>query len=319
MAAILLKQRKAEWHDNPTIGELIRRYAGVRQTTRPLGESHAAIFDVMQRLDIANVVASELQPSDVITFGQQLKAGVGRLQGPPSRSPATVRQYLSYLRGPLEFAPLGFGLKGISIKAIEDAAPMLEQLDLAFKSRPRDRRPSEIEFDLLMAYFRTQDEHAWCHTPMTIVMEFAVYSCRRLGEITRLKWADFEEDKRMLTVRDMKDPRQKKGNDHRFPLLGRAFDLVMAQPRDVDPCIFPYSSKTCSQRFTQARHVLGIEGLRFHDLRREGICRLLEAGYSPAQVAAVSGHKNWSTLARVYGASIDPEQIHLGPAGAQPK
>ena len=43
---------------------------------------------------------------------------------------------------------------------------------------------------------------------------------------------------------------------------------------------------------------VGIEGLRFHDLRHEAISRLVEAGLSDQEVAAISGHKSMQMLRR---------------------
>ena len=65
-----------------------------------------------------------------------------------------------------------------------------------------------------------------------------------------------------------------------------------------DRRIFPYNSDTLSAAFTRACKVLGIEDLRFHDLRHEGVTRLFELGASIPQVAAVSGHRSWSSLQR---------------------
>ena len=43
---------------------------------------------------------------------------------------------------------------------------------------------------------------------------------------------------------------------------------------------------------------LGIEDLRFHDLRHEGVSRLFEIGYNVPHAAAVSGHRSWTSLKR---------------------
>ena len=42
----------------------------------------------------------------------------------------------------------------------------------------------------------------------------------------------------------------------------------------------------------------GINDLRFHDLRHEGICRLFEAGLNIPEVAMISGHLSWQNLKR---------------------
>ena len=62
--------------------------------------------------------------------------------------------------------------------------------------------------------------------------------------------------------------------------------------------VLPYDSRSISAAFTRACKVLGIEDLRFHDLRHEGVTRLFEIGETSPQVAAVSGHRSWSSLQR---------------------
>ena len=41
-----------------------------------------------------------------------------------------------------------------------------------------------------------------------------------------------------------------------------------------------------------------IENLRFHDLRHEAVSRLVEAGLSDQEVAAISGHKSMQMVRR---------------------
>lgn len=43
---------------------------------------------------------------------------------------------------------------------------------------------------------------------------------------------------------------------------------------------------------------LGIQNLRFHDLRHEAVSRLVEAGFSDQEVSAISGHKSMQMLKR---------------------
>jgi integrase len=291
-----------------TIGELIRRYMKVRESSRPLGDSHSNTLNKILTMSIAERLAARLDSSDILDMAHELRARV---------CPATVRQYLTFLRGPLKYASIGFGLKGVSDAAIIEAGPLLDQLQLAGKSRPRNRRPEPGEWEALLDYFTHQDKHPNARIQMATVIKFAKGSLRRRGEIVRLRWEDFEDGARpMMTIRDMKDPKFKIGNHHRFPLLFGTAEIIRAQSM-VNERIFPWDGRSVGKRFIDAKKALKIKDLRFHDIRRHGICIMLELGYSPAQVAAVSGHKNWNTLARVYGASTNPEDIHAGPAGAQ--
>lgn len=55
---------------------------------------------------------------------------------------------------------------------------------------------------------------------MTRIVKFAVATAMRLDEICRVEWTDLDGDRRMLMIRDRKDPRNKTGNDQRIPLFG---------------------------------------------------------------------------------------------------
>src|SRR5215510_8444584 len=106
---------------------------------------------------------------------------------------------------------------------------------------------------------------------------------------------DLEEDR--ILVRDMKHPGDKKGNHVYCELPAEALAIIKSMP-PAGERIFPYSTDAISAAFTRACRILGIEDLRFHDLRHEGISHLFEMGKTIPQVAAVSGHRSWTSLKR---------------------
>ncbi len=119
----------------------------------------------------------------------------------------------------------------------------------------------------------------------------------------------------MLLIRDRKDPREKKGNDQRIPLLAISGYDAMALIEDQrsirandNDRVFPYNHRSVSARFTRTCQELGIEDLHFHDLRHEGTSRLFEAGFEIQQVALVTGHKDWKMLRRY--THLKPEALH---------
>jgi integrase len=163
------------------------------------------------------------------------------------------------------------------------------------KGAERDRRPTLKELDHLMEHFGRIRQNRPSSIPMQKIVMFAIFSTRRQEEITLLLWTDLEEDR--ILVRDMKHPGDKKGNNVYCELPPEAIAVVKSMPRD-DEHIFPYSTDAISASFTRACKILGIENLRLHDLRHEGISRLFEMGRTIPQVAAVSGHRSWASLKR---------------------
>jgi integrase len=122
----------------------------------------------------------------------------------------------------------------------------------------------------------------------------------RIGEVCAIRWEDLHEEHKTVIVRDRKDPRKKIGNHMKVPLLGGALDIIQRQLKIDDPRIFPFNARSVTAGYRRARKALGIDDLRYHDLRREGASRLFEQGYPIDRVAQVTGHRDLNTLWRVY-------------------
>ena len=56
----------------------------------------------------------------------------------------------------------------------------------------------------------------------------------------------------------------------------------------IDDRVFPFNPKSITAMYRRVRDELGIEDLRYHDLRREGQSRLFEAGFS---IEGSAGHR----------------------------
>lgn len=276
---------------------------------KPFTHSHLYTLRRLQKAPIGARKALELKKGDIIEHCKTRRAS-GVL-------PQTINQDVTYLRGPLKFAGSAWDdCEDVSDAAIAAAMPMLKKYSLIGKSRPRDRRPLQEELDIILAFFDEQNKLKRTKTNMRVVVEFALLTARRISETCRLRWGDVNGADMTCIVRDMKDPKQKKGNDHEFPLIGRAWDIVMAQPRETDDPnerVFKYNPKTCSQRYTLAKKVLAkrhpglFENLRLHDCRREAASRFIEGhesfggeAHSIPQAMVLTGHKNPNVLTRTY-------------------
>lgn len=73
------------------------------------------------------------------------------------------------------------------------------------KATERDRRVTHDELTRLAEFF---DANPRLTIPMTRIVRFAVATAMRLSEICRVEWRDLDPERRMLLIRDRKDPRR---------------------------------------------------------------------------------------------------------------
>ena len=225
-------------------------------------------------------------------------------------SAATAMHDITFWRGVVQYARSAWkDCKGLSLAPLVDAMPLLKKYNLVGKSTPRKRRPSAEEFDLLSKYLGERDGRA--KIKMLPCLRFAVESTRRRGEICRLQWGDVDFAAHTYMIRDMKHPTKKMGNHKTFPLTETLAGIIKAQPRlsnSPEERVFPYNPQSLGAAYTQAKKALGIKNLRFHDNRREGISRLIEAGLPPHETRLISGHDNTIILEKVYDVR-DPAKL----------
>src|SRR5258707_15163741 len=178
---------------------------------------------------------------------------------------------------------------------MKDAFVVAKRLGITSKSRARDRRPTMDELDKLMMHFGERLKRRPSSVPMQKIMAFAIFSTRRLEEITRIHWTDLDVGGSRVLIRDMKNPGEKIGNDVWCDLPPEALQIIVSMPKRLEE-IFPYSGETIGTNFTRACQFLEIIDLHLHDLRHDGVSRLFEIGRNIPQVAAVSGYRSWSSL-----------------------
>ncbi len=239
---------------------------------------------------IAGKLCAEIQADDIVKFAKSLSK---------DRHPSTVGNYMSHLASVFAVARPAWGYP-LDRQAMEDARTVCFRLGITSKSEERDRRPTLDEIERIMNHFERISQNRSGSIPMIRIIAFAIFSTRRQEEITRITWADFEPQNSRVMVRDMKNPGDTSGNDVWCDLPPEAVAIIEAMPR-VAAQIFPYTTDAISAAFTRACKSLGIQDLRFHDLRHEGISRLFETGWqggSIPHVAAVSGHRSWRSLQR---------------------
>ena len=193
--------------------------------------------------------------------------------------PATIRKNFGLLRHvfntamqlwdiPLKENPVSkVTLPSVSGHVVRRIPPSFwEALDKHFKDRPRNN-----------IYW---------------VIQFAVQTGLRRGEISNLEWTDIDRPNRLLTVRLSKTntPRTIPLSESSIAVL----EAVYGQPESV----FDMSTNAIRLAWQRLRKKAKLGDVRFHDLRHEAISRLFELGLTVPEVASISGHKTTSMLFR---------------------
>lgn len=208
----------------------------------------------------------------------------------------TIRLELAALSVVFEQARLEWGYTNLDnpVKQIRKPNP----------GKPRDRRLYAGEFDAICK--ATQSPY------LVPVMQIALETAMRLGEIMLLRWEHIDLKQGVAKLIDTKN-----GDNRHVPLSskakaaiqsltrhqirGRLFDLThhaitVSFRRSVMRARKAYEAH-CKASGTHTDPAY-LTDLHFHDLRHEAVSRLFEKGLNPMEVASVSGHRTLTMLKR---------------------
>jgi len=282
--------------ERTTVADLVGAYRKLRDAGRPISDSsneHYMLKTLVRLLGACDV--RRLGTDDLVAYcAERRDEGAG---------PYTINMDLSKLSTVIRYAGSAGALKLPDPVGL--ARPLLMHLGHIGGGGRRERRPTEDELHRIVQHLAGGRGQVYADAVL-----WAVATAMRRGEICAVRWADVDEVKRLVLVRDRKDPRHKAGNDQWVPLLGVAWEILQRQPsRDAGAeRIFPIEPGTLSKYFTETCRALSIPDLHLHDMRHEGTSQLFEQGFAIQQVALVTGHKQWDNLRRY--TQLRPEDLH---------
>jgi integrase len=133
---------------------------------------------------------------------------------------------------------------------------------------------------------------------MALIIRAALWTGRRVGELKSLTWECVDLERRLVTPL-----RTKSGRKQTFVLNSKALEVFTeANSEHISELVFPNSAgkvfgnlDACWARFRVSH---GFPGLWIHDLRRTAITLWAEAGLSPQQIMALSGHETLQVMMR---------------------
>jgi integrase len=174
--------------------------------------------------------------------------------------------------------------------------------------------------------FLTEEERAAlldaCTARLRQILELALDTGLRRGELLSLRWENVDLKNRMIRVEHSKN-----GERRDVPMTDRVFAILQVLPRRVDTAYLfanpdgtPHAAVSTAWRNALGRS--GIQNLRFHDLRHTFASNLVMAGVDIRTVAALLGHKRIEMTMRY--AHLAPEHLRdaislLGSGGPRTK
>jgi len=252
-----------------TLAEALERYESEKTEHKKGSAQKKLRIKLFKRSELASRFLATIRGTDVAKYrDRRLAEGM---------SPFTVNNELILLSNLFSVASKEWGFESLDNPVSKVARPKLP--------KGRDRRLAHGEEEILLK-----------HLPAGVrpVVQFALETAARRGEILDIKWKDVDLARRAIRLQDTKN-----GESRDIPLSSKALEILKRQPRKLrDDRVFPISGAHVSKSFRQACEKAEIEDLRFHDLRHEATSRLFEKGLNPMQVAAVTGHKTLVMLKR---------------------
>ena len=117
----------------------------------------------------------------------------------------------------------------------------------------------------------------------------------RLSEIATLKWSQIDAQSGLVRL---KAGDVKTGRGRTVPLNNEARDALAAFPRRIDGRLFGVKPSTFPPQFSRLTKKLGIEDLRFHDLRHTAATNFRRNGIDVITLKKIIGHKSWEMMER---------------------
>ncbi|WP_353377031.1 site-specific integrase [Microbulbifer sp. NBRC 101763] len=276
-----------EWHKSQhrgiTVGQVLQTYLDDFIDVGSFGRSKLSTIKMLiKRPDIADLDAVNLRRSEILNYLRR------RLK---EAKPQTVKNDIMWLS--VAFRAVAASREWpVAVGEVSTAFDLAVQTRMVARAERRDRRPELQELNTFIEYCRASRK---LKIPMDELVLFAIFSARRMEEITELRWDDLDEKRQQILVRDAKDPVRPVSFWVHLP--DEALAIILRQPRK-DERIFPYLAKSVGGRFGVINKVLGITDLHFHDLRHEAASYWFERGLAIQRVAQITGHRTWSTLQR---------------------
>ena len=274
-----VKKREVEIQENPdillgkeklidlTLSDAIDKY--LDEVGSEYGRTKRYSLLLIKKLPIARNIITKIKSVHLAEHVALRKGGVPHLELEPIAT-STQQHELLHIRGVLSHAAVMWEMD-IDLNGFDKATAQLRKTRQISSSQKRDRLPSTDELIALTKYFteRWKLNRYGSKYPMHLIMWFAIFSCRREAELTRLHLRDYDSHHSTWKVHDLKNPNGSKGNHKSFDVLDPCKEMIkrlkqsevrerMLKLGHDENLLLPLNPKSLGKEFREACRMLGI-------------------------------------------------------------
>lgn len=223
-------------------------------------------------------------------------------------APSTVRINISAITKALENVSSIFKID-FDFENYYRSINLLKKEGFLKGSKMRERRLIGQEYEQLKTAFFNYSQSEKVTVPYAELFDLYIFTTLRRNELIKISWSDIDFDKEMIKVYPNKSSQYAIGDSRNirltdnmkdaFAQIANYYEMRNIKFRDL-PQLFSLKPSTMTTVFNRLTNQLKIKDLRLHDLRAEGISRLLEQGYTVPQVAVFSGHRDLKMIEIIY-------------------
>ena len=160
-------------------------------------------------------------------------------------------------------------------------------------SRERDRRLHSGEYQLILNEL-SKSENRY----VAPAFQLAVETSLRQSMLFSLRWEWLDLGKRVIFVPASYRTHGNECVPGAVPLSSKAVEVLHAIGPRTEGLILDTTKNAALLVWKRVIKRLGLQNLRWHDLRHEAASRLFEKGLHPLEVATITGHKSLTMLRR---------------------
>jgi integrase len=269
-----------------TLGDLIARYLNEVTPTMKGATEDTIRLKAIMRKPIAMWSMANLSTTRIAAYRDERLKEV---------SSGTVIRELAYLSSIINHARREWGIH------VTNPVQLVRK---PHSPQARSRVLTDAEIAKLLQALEPQGRRSYWTKPAVLL---ALATAMRRGELLSLRWENIDLQGRTAFLPDTKN-----GDSRTVPLSTSAVQVLEGLPKHISGVVIPVKFFSLDAAFKRARKRAGLEGVRFHDLRRTAITRMAEKLPNVIELAAVSGHKSLMVLKNYYRPSAKELAQKLG-------